>query len=107
MYGNRDIVAKGMVVQSIDAEEQHNVDQPALQRHFVGSDEERRSRLVELGDVAGDCDKQKLDKGQEGATGGFDSVPYAQKRVSVTYSLGGCARQSRLEKGGGRTKLTG
>lgn len=69
MHRNRDIVAEGMVVQRVDAEEEHNVDQPAPDGHLVGSQEERRPRLVELGDVPRDGDEEELNKSQESATG--------------------------------------
>lgn len=57
MYWDRYVVAKGMVVQSIDAEEQHNIDEPAFQWDFVRSKEVRWSGFVELRDVARDGDE--------------------------------------------------
>ena len=71
---DRNIIAESMVVQGVDAEEQHNVDQPAPQRHLVRSKEERRSRLVELRDVARDGNEEKLDESQESATGWLDPI---------------------------------
>lgn len=61
-YGN--IVAKGVVVERVDAEEQYDVDQPALQRDFVWTNKERGSGLVELGNVACDRHEEELDEGQ-------------------------------------------
>lgn len=63
-----------MVVQGVDAKEQHYVDEPTLEGHLVRSDEQGRSGLVELGDVARHGDEEELDKGQEGAAGRLDSV---------------------------------
>lgn len=57
MYRNRYVVAKGMVVQGIDAEEQHYIDEPTFQWDFVRSKEVRWSGFVELRDVARDGDK--------------------------------------------------
>lgn len=57
MYWDRYVVAKGMVVQGIDAEEQHNVDEPAFQWNFIRSKEVRWSGFVELRDVACDGDE--------------------------------------------------
>ena len=72
MHGNRDIVAEGMVVQHIDAEEENDIDQPASEWNLVRSDEERRSSLVELGEVAGGSHKDELNKSQEGPAGGLN-----------------------------------
>lgn len=72
MNRDRNIVAEGMVVQCIDAKEQHNVDKPAFQWYFVRSKEKGWSCLVELRDIACDGDKYKLDKRQEGTAGGLD-----------------------------------
>ena len=60
-YG--DVVAESMVIQYVDAEEEHNVDQPAADRHAVGLDEERRARQIELRDVPGDSHEEEWHEG--------------------------------------------
>lgn len=74
MYRNGNIVAECMVVEGVDAEEQHYVDQPAFQGNLVRPDEQRRSGLVELGDVARDGNEEELDEGEKSATGRLDPV---------------------------------
>lgn len=71
-YGN--IVAKSVVVERIDAEEEYNVDEPALQWNFVRANEEGGSCLVELRNIARDSHEEELDKGQEGTAGGFHPI---------------------------------
>lgn len=62
-----DIVAKRMIVEHIDAEEEHNVDQPAADGNSVRRNEERRAARVELGDVTGDRHEKELDEREERA----------------------------------------
>jgi hypothetical protein len=64
--GDRNIIAKGVVVEDVDAEEKNDIDTPAFDGDFVRADEERRTVAVELGDVAGDGDEEKLGKRKEG-----------------------------------------
>lgn len=59
------VVAKGMVVQHIDGEEQQDIDEPSAKRDDVWSKEERRTRFIELRYIASDGDEQKLNKGYE------------------------------------------
>lgn len=64
MYGDRDVVAKRVVVQHVDREEQDDVDQPAADGDTVRSEEERGSVSVQLGYVARDGHEDELHKGQ-------------------------------------------
>lgn len=54
-----------MVVEYVDAEEEHNVDDPAAQRDFGRGYEKGRPSLVELGHVARDSHEEELRKCQE------------------------------------------
>lgn len=74
-YGN--VVAKGMVIERVDAEEQYYVDKPALQWDLVRTEEKGWSRFVELRDVASDGHEEELDEGQECTTGGFDPIQHS------------------------------
>lgn len=65
MYRHGYVVPKSVVVQDIDAEEEDNINQPPADWYLVRGNEERWARRVELGDVAGDGYKKKLDKGEE------------------------------------------
>lgn len=67
MYGDRYIVAKCVVVQHIDGEEQEDVDEPTADGNAVGPEEEGGSVGVELGEVACDGDEDELHKSQEGS----------------------------------------
>lgn len=88
-----DVVAKGMVVQNIDREEEQDVDHPATYRDMIRLEEERRSSLVELRDVSRGGDEEELDERQEGAAVRLDPVPDVnvltgisfQRRVAHTY----------------------
>lgn len=98
MYRNRYVVAKCMVVQGIDAEEQHNIDEPTFQWDFVGSKEMRWSGFVELRYVARDGDEQELDECQEGTAGGLN--PSEKSSVSIRVVMS-CKHKA----GNGRTDL--
>lgn len=54
MDGHRYVVAKGVIIEDIDTEEENNVDEPASERDLILSKEKRRSRGVELGNVPSD-----------------------------------------------------
>lgn len=86
VYRDRDVVAEGMVIQQVDTEEQHNVEEPPAYGNLVRSEEERRSGLVELGDVAGYGNEQKLDKRHEGSAGWFDPAQHAPPVSKVQRS---------------------
>lgn len=61
----RNIITKGVVVEQVNTEEKHNVDQPTPNRHPVRSYEERGPSSIELRDISRDCDEEKLHKSQE------------------------------------------
>jgi hypothetical protein len=65
MHGNRNIITKGVVVEQVDAEEEHNVDEPAPNWHLIWSDKEWGSGGVELRNISRDSDEEKLHKSQE------------------------------------------
>lgn len=65
MHRHRYIVAKSVIVQDIDAEKQHDIDQPSAQRNAVWLEEKRRSCAVELRRKADDGHEEELDKGKE------------------------------------------
>jgi len=78
MHRDRNIITKGVIVEQINTEEQHYVDQPAPNRHSVGFYEERGPGAVELRDVPSDSDEEKLHKSQE--------RPYEKVRYVSAYS---------------------
>lgn len=41
-----------MIVQHVDCEEQQDIDEPSTKRDDVGSEEERRTRFIELRYIA-------------------------------------------------------
>lgn len=59
------VVAKGMIVQHIDGEEQQDINEPSAKRDDIGSKEERRTRYIELRYIASNGDEQKLNKSYE------------------------------------------
>jgi len=61
----RYIVAEGMVIEHVAAEEQDDIDEPAADRHSVGREEERRALRVELRYVSGNGNEEELDKSQK------------------------------------------
>ena len=65
MNGHRDVIAKCVIVQDVDGEEEDNVDQPPLNWYLVGCHEERRSSSVELSNISGGSYKTELHKRQE------------------------------------------
>lgn len=40
VYGNRDIIAEGEVIEKVDGKEEHNIREPPSQGHSSGSEEE-------------------------------------------------------------------
>ena len=60
-----DVVAEGVVIQHINAEEKYDVDQPTADRDSVWLDEEWRTCKIELRDIACDSDEEELYKGQK------------------------------------------
>lgn len=65
MHRYRNVIAKGVVVENIDGEEQYNVDEPAANWDSVGFEVERWASAVELGGETGDGDKDELHKSQQ------------------------------------------
>ncbi len=65
VHRDRDVVAEGMVVQRVDAEEEDNVDQPASDRDLVRLEVEGRARSVELLRKADNRDEEELDERKE------------------------------------------
>lgn len=61
------IVAKGMVIQHVDAEEKYNIDQPATDWYSIRLDEEGRACPIELRDVARDGNEEELHKSEQGS----------------------------------------
>lgn len=57
------VVAKCMVVQHVNGEEQQDVNEPSAKRDDIGRKEERWTRFIELRYIASDGDEQKLNKG--------------------------------------------
>jgi hypothetical protein len=51
-----------MVVENINAEEEHDIDHPSAQRYFIRRDKEWRIRFIELRDVT--CDSYKKELGE-------------------------------------------
>lgn len=56
-----------MIVEQVDTEKKHDVDQPASNRHPIGPYEEWGPGSIELRDISRDCDEEKLHKSQERA----------------------------------------
>jgi hypothetical protein len=65
VHWNRDVVAEGVVVEHVDAEKQHNVDEPSADRDAVRLEEKGRTLRIELRWQPDGGDKGELDKGQE------------------------------------------
>lgn len=65
MNRDGDIVAEGMIVQHVDAEEQNNVEDPSTDGNLVGGQEEWRPRAIKLGYITRDSNEEELHKGQE------------------------------------------
>lgn len=62
MNRNGDVIAKGVVVEQVDAEEEHDIDQPASNGHLVRSYEEWRPGGIKLRDISRNCDEKELHK---------------------------------------------
>lgn len=60
-----DVITKGVVVEQVDAEKEHDIDQPAPNGHLVRSYEEWRPGSIKLRDISRDRDEKKLHKSQE------------------------------------------
>lgn len=67
MNGHGNVVAKGMVVEHIDAKEQDDIDEPAADRDLVRRNKKRRARAVELRNVASDGNEEELDECEKGS----------------------------------------
>ena len=62
MYGNGDVVTERMVVQNIDCEEEHNIDQPSANGHSIRLEKQRWPPQIDLRNVSGGRDEEKLYK---------------------------------------------
>lgn len=77
MDGHRDVVAKSMVVEDIDTEEQHNVDQPPAYGYLVRRQEEWRPGAVELCYVTCHGHEEELHKREKDP---FDKISWLISR---------------------------
>lgn len=60
-----DVITEGVVVEQVDAEKEHNIDQPAPDGHLVRFYEEWRPSGIKLRDISSNCDEKELHKSQE------------------------------------------
>jgi hypothetical protein len=60
MYRHGNIVAKRVVVEHIDREEESNIYEPALYWNTIRFEEQRWAFYVKMGDIANRCDEKKL-----------------------------------------------
>jgi hypothetical protein len=65
VYRDRDVVAKGVVIQYIDRKEKKYIDEPTSDWDAIWLEEEGWSIRIELGAVAGASYKEELHKSEE------------------------------------------
>lgn len=65
MYWDRNVIVESIVVQNIDGEKQQDVNQPPTKWHLSRRDKEWRLRVVKLGDISSNGNKNELDKCQK------------------------------------------
>lgn len=87
MNRHRNIIAERVVIQHIDAEKQHDIDQPSSNGHLVRPYKERWSTLVELGYVSSYSHEDELDKGQKGSFFSLSGRSQVRRRFSQVISI--------------------
>lgn len=102
MNGHRDVIAKGMVVEKIDGEEEEYVDTPPAKGNLVRGNEEGRPALVKLGHVSRRGYEDELDERDQGSwidwqmslechrTGALDVPLAGSKLFKVRSTLASC-----------------
>jgi hypothetical protein len=67
VHRHRNVVAEGVIVEHVDAEEECDADQPARDGDLVRLEEEGRAPAVELARQTDDGHEEKLNECEEGS----------------------------------------